>query len=92
VINEYALHNLFVRALFVRPSSEELKTHRAEFTIVSAPEFQADRSGTRSEAFIVVNFTLKNGADRRHKICRRDEEVDLRHNEFPAAAKTTSSP
>jgi phosphoenolpyruvate carboxykinase (ATP) len=61
VINEYAWHNLFVRALFVRPNDEELKTHRAEFTIVSAPEFQADpqRDGTRSEAFIVVNFTRK---------------------------------
>jgi phosphoenolpyruvate carboxykinase (ATP) len=61
VINEYAWHNLFVRALFVRPKSEELKTHRAEFTIVAAPEFQADpqRDGTRSEAFIVVSFTRK---------------------------------
>jgi phosphoenolpyruvate carboxykinase (ATP) len=61
VINEYAWHNLFVRALFVRPTEEELKTHRAEFTIVSAPEFQGDpqRDGTRSEAFIVVNFTRK---------------------------------
>ncbi|HEV7675574.1 MAG TPA: phosphoenolpyruvate carboxykinase (ATP) [Candidatus Angelobacter sp.] len=61
VINEYAWHNLFVRALFVRPTDEELKTHRAEFTIVSAPEFQGDpqRDGTRSEAFIVVSFTRK---------------------------------
>jgi phosphoenolpyruvate carboxykinase (ATP) len=61
VINQYAWHNLFVRALFVRPTTEELKTHHAEFTIVSAPEFQADprRDGTRSEAFIIVNFTRK---------------------------------
>ncbi len=61
VINEYAWHNLFVRALFVRPKNEELKSHQAQFTIVSAPEFQADpqRDGTRSEAFIIVNFTRK---------------------------------
>jgi phosphoenolpyruvate carboxykinase (ATP) len=61
VINEYAWHNLFVRALFVRPSEEELKSHRAEFTIVSAPEFQGDpqRDGTNSEAFILVSFTRK---------------------------------
>jgi phosphoenolpyruvate carboxykinase (ATP) len=61
VINEYAWHNLFVRALFVRPTAEELKTHRPEFTIVSAPEFQGDpqRDGTRSEAFVIVNFTRK---------------------------------
>jgi phosphoenolpyruvate carboxykinase (ATP) len=61
VINEYAWHNLFVRALFVRPTAEELKTHHPEFTIVSAPEFQGDpqRDGTRSEAFVIVNFTRK---------------------------------
>ncbi|MGZ7103690.1 MAG: phosphoenolpyruvate carboxykinase (ATP) [Candidatus Angelobacter sp.] len=61
VINEYAWHNLFVRALFVRPTEEELKTHRAEFTVVAAPEFVSDpqRDGTRSEAFIVVSFTRK---------------------------------
>jgi phosphoenolpyruvate carboxykinase (ATP) len=63
VINEYAWHNLFVRALFVRPTSEELKSHRPEFTIVSAPEFKGDpqRDGTRenSDAFIIVSFTRK---------------------------------
>ena len=61
VINQYAWHNLFVRALFIRPTAEELPNHRPEFTIVSAPEFQADpaRDGTRSEAFIVVSFTRK---------------------------------
>jgi phosphoenolpyruvate carboxykinase (ATP) len=61
VINEYAWHNLFVRALFVRPKPEELKTHHAEFTILSAPEFQGDptRDGTRSEAFVIVNFARK---------------------------------
>jgi phosphoenolpyruvate carboxykinase (ATP) len=61
VINQYAWHNLFVRALFVRPNAEEMKNYIPEFTIVSAPEFQANpqRDGTRSEAFIIVNFTRK---------------------------------
>jgi phosphoenolpyruvate carboxykinase (ATP) len=61
VINEYAWHNLFARALFVRPKEEELKTYRPEFTIVSSPEFQADpqRDGTRTGAFVLVNFTRK---------------------------------
>ena len=61
VINQYAWHNLFVRDLFVRPSAEELKSHHPEFTVVSAPEFQADpqRDGTNSGAFILVNFTRK---------------------------------
>lgn len=61
VINELAWQNLFVRALFVRPSEEELKTHHPEFTIVCAPGFHADpqRDGTRTEAFVVVDFTRR---------------------------------
>ncbi|HLI62115.1 MAG TPA: phosphoenolpyruvate carboxykinase (ATP) [Terriglobales bacterium] len=57
-INEYAWHNLFVRQLFIRPTAQELKTHKPEFTIVSAPGFLADprRDGTNSEVFILVNF------------------------------------
>ncbi|MBU0904443.1 MAG: phosphoenolpyruvate carboxykinase (ATP), partial [Firmicutes bacterium] len=42
VINEYAWHNLFAHQLFIRPSAEELTTHEADFTIVSAPTFKAD--------------------------------------------------
>jgi phosphoenolpyruvate carboxykinase (ATP) len=61
VVNEYAWHNLFVKQLFVRPNAEELKAHKPEFTVISAPEFQADpsRDGTRSEAFIITDFTRK---------------------------------
>src|ERR1700694_5189419 len=61
VINQYAWHNLFVRALFVRPTGQEMQGYEPEFTIVSAPEFQADpqRDGTRTEAFIIVNFTRR---------------------------------
>jgi len=61
VINEYAWHNLFVRQLFIRPTPEELKTHKPEFTIVSAPGFLAvpERDGTKSEVFILVNFTKR---------------------------------
>lgn len=61
VVNEYAWHNLFARQLFVRPTEEELKSHQAEFTVVSAPDFEADPAvhGTNSEAFIIVNFAQK---------------------------------
>ncbi|HUS18876.1 MAG TPA: phosphoenolpyruvate carboxykinase (ATP), partial [Terriglobales bacterium] len=61
VINEYAWHNLFVRQLFVRPTADELKTHQPEFTVIGAPEFQADpkRDGTNSETFIITDFTRK---------------------------------
>src|SRR5215470_17834027 len=61
VINEYAWHNLFVRQLFIRPTEQELKTHKPEFTIVSAPGFLADskRDGTNSEVLVIVNFTRR---------------------------------
>jgi phosphoenolpyruvate carboxykinase (ATP) len=52
---------LFVHQLFIRPTAEELSTHKPEFTIVSAPMFLADRKrdGTNSEVFVIVNFTRK---------------------------------
>src|SRR5271167_5865 len=61
IVNEYAWHNLFVRQLFLRPTVEELKHHRPEFTVISAPEFKADpkRDGVASEVFILLNFTRR---------------------------------
>src|SRR6476646_7291899 len=58
IVNEYAWHNLFVRQLFIRPTKEELRSHRPEFTVISAPEFKGDprRDGVNSEVFIVMNF------------------------------------
>src|SRR5690606_12316558 len=61
VVNEYAWHNLFCHQLFIRPTEEELASHVAEFTIVSAPGFKADPAvdGTNSEAFIIISFEKK---------------------------------
>lgn len=61
VVNEYAWHNLFVHELFIRPTEEELKTHKPEFTILSAPNLKADPvvDGTNSEAFIIISFERK---------------------------------
>ena len=61
VVNEYAWHNLFCHQLFIRPTEEELASHVADFTIVSAPGFKADPAvdGTNSEAFIIVSFEKK---------------------------------
>lgn len=58
IINELASHNLFITQLLRRPTPEELKTHRADFVIISAPGCKADPAtdGTNSEAFIVVNL------------------------------------
>ncbi|WLV23842.1 phosphoenolpyruvate carboxykinase (ATP) [Aciduricibacillus chroicocephali] len=61
VFNEYAWHNLFASQLFIRPTAEELASHEAGFTIVSAPTFKAnpEEDGTKSETFIIVNFTKR---------------------------------
>lgn len=61
VINEYAWHNLFVHQLFIRPTEEELASHVADFTIISAPNFKADPAvdGTASETFIIVSLEKK---------------------------------
>nr|WP_241154446.1 phosphoenolpyruvate carboxykinase (ATP) [Staphylospora marina] len=61
VINEYAWHNLFVRQLFIRPTEDELKTHKPEFTVVCIPGFKVDpeTDGTRSETLIAVSFERK---------------------------------
>ena len=58
VINEFAWHNLFAHQLFIRPSEDELLTHEAEFTVISAPNFKADPAvdGTNSETFIIISF------------------------------------
>ena len=61
VINEYAWHNLFAHQLLIRPTPEELKGHKPEFTIIGAPGFKCDpkRDGTNSEVFVGVNFSKR---------------------------------
>src|SRR3954452_4641323 len=58
IVNEYAWHNLFAHQLFIRPSEEELLTHKAGFTVISAPNYKANPivDGTKSETFIIISF------------------------------------
>ncbi len=60
-ITELAWHNLFARQLLVRPGKDTSRDLDPDFTIIYAPGLQADPSsdGTRSEAFVVLNFTRK---------------------------------
>jgi phosphoenolpyruvate carboxykinase (ATP) len=53
-----AWHALFVRNMFIRPEPSDLPTFEPTFTVLHAPEFQADpaRHGTRSGTFIVLDF------------------------------------
>jgi phosphoenolpyruvate carboxykinase (ATP) len=58
VVTQLAWHSLFGRQLFIRPDESK---REPEFTILFAPEFQADpaEEGTNSETCIVINFKKK---------------------------------
>ena len=59
VVNEHAWHNLFARNMFINePDGEVLAGFEPQFTVVSAPGFQADpaRHGTASPTFIAVDL------------------------------------
>ncbi len=61
VIAEYAWHALFALQLFRRPEPAHLEGFEPDFTVLSAPSFEAvpDRDGTNSEAFIGVDLERK---------------------------------
>ena len=51
----------FVRNMFIRPEATELPTFDPNFTVLHAPEFQADpaKHGTRTSTFIVLNLAKR---------------------------------
>ncbi|MCE2941635.1 MAG: phosphoenolpyruvate carboxykinase (ATP) [Gemmatimonadota bacterium] len=53
-----AWHSMFVRNMFIRPEAAELAGFAPNFTVLHAPDFQADpaRHGTRTSTFIVLNL------------------------------------
>ncbi|HET9635514.1 MAG TPA: phosphoenolpyruvate carboxykinase (ATP) [Gemmatimonadaceae bacterium] len=57
-ISPNAWHMAFVRNMFIRPELSDLPTFNPNFTVLHAPEYQADpaRHGTRSTTFIVLNI------------------------------------
>ena len=59
VVNELAWHNLFARNMFINePDGDVLAGFEPQFTVISAPGFQADpqRHGTASSTFILVDL------------------------------------
>jgi phosphoenolpyruvate carboxykinase (ATP) len=56
-----AWHALFVRNMFIRAVPAELAQFRPGFTVLHAPDLQADptRHGTRSGTFVVISFAKK---------------------------------
>jgi phosphoenolpyruvate carboxykinase (ATP) len=57
-VSENAWHALFVHNMFIRPNRGDLDHFDPQFTVLHAPEMQADpaRHGTKSGTFIVLNF------------------------------------
>ena len=57
-VSPNAWHMAFVRNMFIRPEPSDLPTFDPNFTVLHAPEFQADpaRHGTRTGTFIVLSF------------------------------------
>ena len=57
-VSPNAWHMAFVRNMFIRPELSDLPTFDPNFTVLHAPEFQADpaRHGTRTSTFIVLNL------------------------------------
>lgn len=61
VINDLASQNLFSHQLLLRPTQEELKDYKPDFTVIAVPDFYCipQTDGVRSEAAILVSFERK---------------------------------
>ena len=57
-VSPNAWHMAFARNMFIRPERSDLPTFDPNFTVLHAPEFQAEpsRHGTRTSTFIVLNL------------------------------------
>jgi phosphoenolpyruvate carboxykinase (ATP) len=60
-VSPSAWHMVFVRNMFIRPDTSELPTFDPNFTVLHAPEFEADpsRHGTRTGTFIVLHLARR---------------------------------
>jgi len=60
-VSPSAWHMHFVRNMFIRPELSDLPTFAPNFSVLHAPEFQADpaRHGTRTGTFIVLSLARR---------------------------------
>src|SRR5687767_7177341 len=60
-VSPSAWHMAFVRNMFIRPDIADLASFDPNFTVLHAPEFEADpaRHGTRTSTFIVLNLAKR---------------------------------
>ena len=61
VVNTWAWHNLFCNNMFLRPEKKDLDNFEADFTILCAPDFQADpeEDGTKNANFAILDLTRR---------------------------------
>jgi len=61
IVNTLAWHNLFCYNMFLRPNAEDLENFQSDFTIICAPEFEADPAtdGTRQSNFAILNLSKR---------------------------------
>ena len=60
-VSPNAWHMAFVRNMFIRPDASDMPAFAPTFTVLHAPEFQADpaRHGTRTGTFIVLDLAQR---------------------------------
>ena len=87
IINEYAWHNLFVRAFVHSPHRRRTEDPQTGIHHRQRSRLQGRSQARRHQLRSIRDRELhqETGAHRRHPICRRNEEVHLRHHELPAA-------
>lgn len=61
VVNTLAWHNLFCANMFLRPDERELNNFQHDFTILCAPEFEADPEvdGVKNPNFSIINLSKR---------------------------------
>lgn len=62
IVTQHAWHSLFARNMFIQgPDDATTEDFTPEFAVIHTPGFKADpdRDGTRSEAFVVLNFAKR---------------------------------
>ena len=94
VVTDSAWHSLFSRNMFIRPPVDELAGFEPAFTILHAPEFPGDPRIRPDQLrdLHLRQFRRAAGADRRHRLCRRDQEIGLRLFEFRACRRAMCLP
>ena len=89
VVTGSPYHALFAKTMFIEPTADELEAFEPTRSSCTRPRSRPipDEDGTRSRHVRRAAPDAHRGADRRHVLRGRDQEVDLHGDERPAAAR-----